>query len=38
MNVHQEVLLEELEKKIEAKEQLIEDITNFLKQIPPNNP
>ena len=38
MNVHQEVLLDELEKKIEAKEQLIEDITNFLKQIPPHNP
>lgn len=38
MNVHQEVLLDELEKKIEAKELLIEDITNFLKPIPPHNP
>jgi hypothetical protein len=38
MSVHQELLLDELEKKIEAKEQLIEDITNFLKQIPRDNP
>ncbi len=34
MNLHQEVLLDQLEKKIEAQEQLIEYLTNFLKQIP----
>lgn len=37
MSLHQEVLLEQLAKKIEAKEQLIEDITNFLNPIPQHN-
>ncbi|WP_293336573.1 glycoside hydrolase family 99-like domain-containing protein [Microcoleus sp. CAWBG58] len=38
MSLHQEVLLDQLAKKIEAKEQLIEDITNFLNPIPKHNP
>ncbi|MEZ2301804.1 MAG: glycoside hydrolase family 99-like domain-containing protein [Microcoleus sp.] len=37
INIHQKLLLDQLQKKIEAKEQLIENITHFLKQIPQHN-